>query len=72
MFWRDHSPPHFHAKYGDEEVTVEITTGVVNGSISNRALKMIQEWRELHIDELMQEWALAETRKALFSIKGLD
>jgi hypothetical protein len=18
MFWREHAPPHFHAKYGDE------------------------------------------------------
>lgn len=19
MYWRDHSPPHFHAEYGDQE-----------------------------------------------------
>lgn len=22
--WRDHMPPHFHAKYGDSEVVVSI------------------------------------------------
>ena len=22
--WNDHMPPHFHAKYGDEEVLVSI------------------------------------------------
>jgi Domain of unknown function (DUF4160) len=36
MFWREHQPPHFHAKYGDGEVTVEIQTGKVTGNISQR------------------------------------
>jgi len=22
VHWRDHAPPRFHARYGDEEVTV--------------------------------------------------
>jgi hypothetical protein len=26
MYWDDHSPPHFHAKYDEYEVTVEIQT----------------------------------------------
>lgn len=34
MLWREHRPPHFHAKYGDEEVIVEIETGKVVGNIS--------------------------------------
>jgi len=29
MYWRDRAPPHFHAKYGDDEVTVDIQTGEV-------------------------------------------
>ena len=24
MYWRDHAPPHFHAKYQDQEITVDI------------------------------------------------
>ena len=31
MFYRDHAPPHFHAEYGDYEITLEIETGVVEG-----------------------------------------
>ena len=62
MFWKDHAPPHFHAKYGDEEIVVEIRTGKVNGSMSNRAVKLIQEWRELHIDELLEEGLVYEPR----------
>ena len=72
MFWRDHAPPHFHAKYGEEEVTVEIRSGTVNGSMSRRAIQMVQEWRELHIDELLRDWERVEQRKALIAIKGLD
>jgi len=22
MYWNDHSPPHFHAKYGEQEIIV--------------------------------------------------
>jgi hypothetical protein len=24
LFYKDHSPPHFHAKYGEYEITVDI------------------------------------------------
>ena len=72
MYWREHRPPHFHAKYGDCEVAVEIESGKVSGTMSKRALGLIQEWRELHKDELMQEWDLCEQRKALFPIRPLE
>ncbi|MEW6686125.1 MAG: DUF4160 domain-containing protein [Candidatus Edwardsbacteria bacterium] len=72
IFWRDHSPPHFHAKYGDDEITVEIERGIINGSMSKRAIKMIQEWREIHKAELLNDWTLAEQKKALFPIKPLE
>ncbi len=53
IYWRDHSPPHFHAKYGNEQVTVEIKSGKIAGNISKRALSLVQEWRELHKGELL-------------------
>jgi len=31
MFFNDHSPPHFHVKYGDFECTVNIDDGIMNG-----------------------------------------
>ena len=43
MYWRHHSPPHFHAKYGDDEVTVDIQTGKATGTMSRRALAMVEE-----------------------------
>jgi hypothetical protein len=31
MYWNDHSPPHFHAKYGEYEIKVFLEDGVVEG-----------------------------------------
>ncbi len=52
MFWNDHPPPHFHARYGDYEITVEIDSGVVEGKFPPRSLAHILEWHRLHRDEL--------------------
>lgn len=31
MNYNDHLPPHFHARYQDQEITVEIESGLVQG-----------------------------------------
>ncbi len=72
MHWRDHPPPHFHARYGDEEVTVEIATGAVTGSMNRRALSLVEEWRKIHREELLQAWSLAEQRRQLSRIAPLE
>ncbi len=72
MFWREHEPAHFHAKYGDDEITVEIKTGKVNGKMTPRALALVQEWRKVHLEELKKEWELVKTKKPLFPIKPLE
>jgi len=55
MYWDDHSPPHFHEKYGEYEITVNIQRGIVEGKFPKRALKHVLEWYELHKDELMED-----------------
>ncbi len=60
MLYDDHRPPHFHADYGEYKITVEINTGVVQGRFPRRALKALLEWYELHRDDLLQDWELAE------------
>ncbi|MGM0788248.1 MAG: DUF4160 domain-containing protein [Thermodesulfobacteriota bacterium] len=41
IFYRDHAPPHFHAIYGEYEITVEIESGVINGCFPKRALRLV-------------------------------
>lgn len=72
IFWRDHSPPHFHARYGEHEIIVEIETGAITGTMPGRATSMVQQWRELHKDELMENWRLAEQKKPLRHIEPLE
>ena len=58
MLANDHAPPHFHASYGDYEVSVTIRDGVVTGTFPGRALRMVLEWRDLHVGELLENWEL--------------
>lgn len=72
MFYRDHTPAHFHAKYGEHEVTVEIETGNVNGTFPPRALNHVLEWYRLHKKELGEDWELARARQPLKPIEPLE
>lgn len=72
MYWDDHSPPHFHAKYGEYEITVDIRTGVVAGKFPKRALRHVLEWYELHKDELLEDWDLCLNQQMPNPIEPLE
>jgi len=72
MYFGDHNPPHFHAKYGEYEISVDIADGVVSGRFPRRALKHVMEWYELHKAELEENWQLAQERKPLIAISPLE
>lgn len=72
MYWDDHLPPHFHAKYGEYEITVNIETGVIEGKFPKRALKLVLEWYENHKDELTENWDLCRNRKTPKPISPLE
>jgi len=71
MNYNEHAPAHFHARYQGQEVSVDIESGVVEGRMPRRALKLILEWYELHAEELMQDWELAQARRTLQPIPPL-
>jgi len=57
MYAKDHKPPHFHAKYAEFWAEISIITGeIIEGSLPNRALRLIAEWIELHKSELLENW----------------
>ena len=72
IFYREHGPPHFHATYGEYDITVDIETGVVTGQFPKRALRHVLEWYELHQRELMENWELAQQRRPLNRIPPLE
>lgn len=73
MFYNEHRPPHFHAKYGEYDIVVNIETGeVMEGHFPRRALGLVREWYNLHKGELLDDWHLAELRKPLKKIAPLE
>lgn len=57
MYFRDHAPPHFHARYNEHEAQIAIETlGVLNGSLPPKVLSLVVEWASLHRDELLANW----------------
>lgn len=72
MYLREHAPPHFHAEYGEYEITVEIETGIVTGKFPRRALLAVLEWYAIHQAELMANWETALNRKSLSKIEPLE
>lgn len=70
--WKDHMPPHFHAKYGSEEVIVNIKDiEVIDGKIPSKQLKMLLGWAAFHQEELLENWELAQQNEELFQIEPM-
>lgn len=45
MFYNDHAPPHFHARYVHYEAQVRIDPmGILEGELPKRATAMVLEW----------------------------
>ena len=64
LFAKDHAPPHCHVKYGDDKALVSLETGeLLEGNLPRRALRLVQDWIELHKDELLADWAEAQTER---------
>ena len=72
MLYRDHDPPHFHAVYGDFEITVTIREGGVTGRFPRRARRHVLEWLLLHRAELLENWERARRGEPLVSIPPLE
>jgi hypothetical protein len=72
IYYNEHNPPHFHARYGDYRIIVEIESGVVTGKFPRRALTIVLDWYVLHKEELMKDWQLALDNQPLNKIEPLE
>jgi hypothetical protein len=64
IFFGDHSPPHFHAIYGEYNALISIESlEVIEGDLPNRAEKLALEWATLYQQDLLQMWVDQEFRK---------
>ena len=60
----EHNPPHIHAIYGEYIGAINIYTGeLIEGDLPNRALKLVQEWLNVHRNEVLDMWNTQQFKK---------
>ena len=70
MYYDDHEPPHFHARYAEWHVSVTIDgLKIMSGGLPRRAMALVREWACLHTEELAYNWELA---KAGLPLRPID
>lgn len=73
MFWNDHQPPHFHARYGEFKAEIEINPlRLMRGKLPPRVLGLVIEWAAAHQSELLEDWELCRSRQMPKPIQPLE
>lgn len=72
MYFNDHNPPHFHAKYSGYEALFDFDGEIIEGDIPKRAMKFVQEWISFHRSELEVNWEKARSGQPLDYIAPLE
>lgn len=68
----EHQPPHFHVYYQDSKALVNINTlAVIEGNLPVKQTRLVLAWAELHKDELLADWDLAQSGELPFKIDPL-
>lgn len=61
IYYEDHPPPHFHARYCGAEASIRINPLVLlTGCLPSGPLCQVLEWAELHHHELLAAWRLVQ------------
>jgi len=72
LYYNEHNPPHFHAKYGEFVAEIDIRTlQILNGNLPKRAKALVLEWADEHREDLMLDWELARKMAELNPIEPL-
>ncbi len=73
MYWneRDHPVAHFHAEYAGNFASIDLDGVALAGSLPSRQLRLVQDWAQLHHDELLANWERARKREPLDEIDPL-
>lgn len=61
MYFDEHNPAHFHVQYNDYRASMDIKSlNIVAGSLPARVRGLVEEWAELHRNELLSMWETKE------------
>ena len=60
----EHNPPYIHAIYNEDVAAIDFMTGdVIEGHLPPKALNMVQEWINIHKEDLKKIWDTQEFKQ---------
>jgi len=72
LYYKEHSPPHFHAKYAGQRASFTISDlCLFEGQLPKRVISLVLEWAFDHRSELLENLDRAEGREPLNKIAPL-
>jgi hypothetical protein len=73
MFFDEHNPPHIHAEYQCHKAVFDLNGNIMRGDLGSRtATRLVREWIDLHVNELREDWELAQTGREINKIAPLE
>ena len=61
MYFDEHNPPHFHVQYNEYRASMDIRTlNLIAGTLPARVRGLVEEWAEMHREELLRMWETAD------------
>jgi hypothetical protein len=64
IFFGDHPPPHFHARFAEHQALFVIPTlEILEGSLPAPKLEVVRSWARAHASELIVCWQRAALRQ---------
>ena len=73
IYYNDHGPPHFHARYGSDQTMIAMDSlTVLQGRLPPRAHGLVIEWAASRNPELRAAWAAARRMDTMGRIAPLD
>ena len=72
MYFKEHAPPHFHAKYGGQRAAFSIRDlRMIEGKLPPRVVSLVLEWAFQNRDQLMENWRRTERKEKLKKLPPL-
>ncbi len=73
MYYNDHNPPHFHARYGRAKAIIRIADGeLIAGDLPPTAARLLKDWAVQRRVELQGNWEAGRAGRAMEKIAGPD
>ena len=69
---KQHSAPHLHARYAEQEASFSVPEGnLLAGSLPRRQRRLVEAWIEIHREELLANWERANAGEPVLPIEPL-